>query len=74
KMCEILKDDLSVNSYAIIDTIGINKKREYDDLLDTNNSIKTVKKKKINNDKTGINEIIKQKIEKEREWHKEEKE
>ena len=73
-MCGILKDDPSVKLYATIDTISVNKKRVCDDLLDMNDNVKTVKKKKVNNDKTGINEIIKQKIEEEREWHKEEKE
>ncbi len=74
KMCEILKDDLLVKPHATIDTISVNKKRVYDDLLDINDNVKIVKKKKISNDKTDINEIIKQKIEEEREWHKEEKE
>ena len=74
EMCGILKDDPSVKPHATIDTISVNKKRVYDNLLDMNNNVKTVKKKKVNNDKTGINEIIKQKIEEEREWHKEEKE
>src|SRR6266540_1003078 len=74
EMCEILKDDPSVKPYAIIDTISVNKKRVCDDLLNMNDNVKTVKKKKVNNDKTSINEIIKQKIEEEREWHKEEKE
>ncbi len=50
KICEILKDDLSVKSYITINIISINKKRVCDDLLNTNDNIKTVKKKKISND------------------------
>ncbi len=65
-MCKILKDNLLVKPYAIIDTISVNNKRIYNDLLDINNNIKIVKKKKISNDKININEIIKQKIEEER--------
>ena len=66
KMCEILKDDLLVKPHATIDTISVNKKRVYDDLLNINDNVKIVKKKKISNDKININEIIKQKIEEER--------
>lgn len=71
EMCEILKDDPSVKPHATIDSINVSKKRENDD--NASDSGKPVKKKRVNNDKNGINEIIKQKIEEEREWHKEDR-
>ena len=51
KMCEILKDNLSVKPYTTIDTISVIKKRVCDDLLDMNDNVKIVKKKKVSNDK-----------------------
>jgi len=51
KMYKILKDDLSVKPHTTIYTISVNKKRMYDNLLDMNNNVKTVKKKKVSNDK-----------------------